>query len=234
MDIAVLGSGRMVRGLAGRWAEAGHRISIAGRTPENVQACVDQVGSGARASTYSDAVRGAQVVLVAVRSDAWESVIESAGGPSAFADKVVIDISGPPGQRAMERASLDQDIYTGDGPSLAEQLQSLLPDAHVVKAFNMNPWLTWMIAGVDRPAGLIAVPICGDQTAAKEIIARIVDQMGCVPLDTGPLVRARNFESEAALYIHMMQLGYDVDLLFNRVTYAPPVPADAPSPHPAP
>lgn len=63
----------------------------------------------------------------------------------------------------------------------------------------------------------LRVPICGDDVAAKATVSRLVDALGCVPLDIGPLHRARHLEAMAAIVIGLLFDGADPVAVFNLV-----------------
>jgi len=83
MQIAVVGAGNIGRTLGGKWAAAGHEVVYGLRSPE-----------AAGTATVTDAVAGAEVVLLAVPGPAARDVLATLGG--ALAGKVVID--GPKAQ----------------------------------------------------------------------------------------------------------------------------------------
>lgn len=76
--------------------------------------------------------------------------------------------------------------------SNSEHLQRLLPRVTVVKAFN-----TVSAYALSAGPGTVQedrVLVCGDQLWAKEKVFRLVHAMGMRPVDTGPLVAARDVE----------------------------------------
>ena len=72
--------------------------------------------------------------------------------------------------------------------SSSEVLQRHLGTAHVVKAFNNIT--SGHLASLARPAGTAdrsALPIAGDDPAAKVAVTRFLDAIGYDAVDTGPL-----------------------------------------------
>ena len=58
----------------------------------------------------------------------------------------------------------------------------------VVKAFN-NMNFKYLLEG-ERPkgtSGRIAIPVAGDDERAKQVVMRLVDELGFDPVDTGRL-----------------------------------------------
>ena len=85
--------------------------------------------------------------------------------------------------------------------SVAEQLQALLPDAKVVKAFNTPSARN--IVDPSRVGGPFSIPLAGADVDAKARVAELVAELGLEPVDTGPLIAARYLEAMMRL-----SLGY--------------------------
>lgn len=67
-------------------------------------------------------------------------------------------------------------------------LQQHLTGAHVVKVFNNITF--WHLLALARPAGAAdrsALPIAGDDAAAKAAVTRFLDAIGYDAVDAGPL-----------------------------------------------
>jgi predicted dinucleotide-binding enzyme len=81
--------------------------------------------------------------------------------------------------------------------SNGEELAKLLPDAHVVKAFNtlFAPNQADPIADGVQLDGFVA----GDDAGAKGRVLDLVASIGLNPVDVGPLARARQLEGLAFL-----------------------------------
>jgi len=81
MNIGIIGSGKMGAGLGRLWAKRGHHVMFTySRRPEKLQHLVLEIGAHARSGAPQDAVRFANVLLLAVP---WEQVKDalSAAGP---------------------------------------------------------------------------------------------------------------------------------------------------------
>jgi predicted dinucleotide-binding enzyme len=111
--------------------------------------------------------------------------------------KVVIDTNNYYPQRDGQIAELDDGSTTS-----SELLAAHLPAAHVVKAFNQIYWERLRADGV--PAGTpgrTAIPIAGDDTAAKHVVAALIDAIGFDAVDTGPLATGQLFQPGTSLYV---------------------------------
>ena len=80
MRIGILGSGNMGAALGHLFAAAGHAVTFSySRDPAKLERLVRQNGPRARAGTPSDAVRGANAVLLAVHWTRVPQVLRAAG-----------------------------------------------------------------------------------------------------------------------------------------------------------
>ena len=95
--------------------------------------------------------------------------------------------------------------FGADGPDIdtetsnAEDLAALLPDAHVVKAFN-----TLFASNQSDPIAdgvQLDGYVAADDGAAKQTVLDLVASIGLDPVDVGPLARARQLEGLAFLNI---------------------------------
>ena len=64
----------------------------------------------------------------------------------------------------------------------------------------------------------LVVPICGDAADTKAIVGGLVAELGCHPLDLGPLGKSRHLEYLAAIVIGLLFSGYEPYTVFNLVT----------------
>ena len=187
MNVAIIGAGNVGRALATASARAGHNVTIASRDPEDAGAVAAATGATAAPSNAAAAEAGDVVVLAVPFTSASEIAAEIA---EAVKGKVVVDVT--------NRIS-----FGTDGPEIetagsnGEELATLLPDAHVVKAFNTlfasnqaDP-----IANGVQLDGFVA----GDDAEAKGRVLDLVASIGLNPVDVGPLARARQLEGLAFL-----------------------------------
>jgi 8-hydroxy-5-deazaflavin:NADPH oxidoreductase len=210
IKIGILGPGEMASALAGHWVRSGHELLIAGRTPHRAEALASSLGKSARTAGFTEAVTTSDVVLIGVRSEGVCWTLDQAGRDS-FAGKVVIDMSGP----------VHRPHYVGETPSLAEELQAEIPDARVVKAFNLNRACTWAMEPILFDGYPLIVPMAGDDPVAKSVVSELVKGIGCNPIDAGELVRARNLEAFAAFLVRLLLEGHDQFTVFNLLVRVP-------------
>ncbi|HLI85077.1 MAG TPA: hypothetical protein VKV17_14240 [Bryobacteraceae bacterium] len=64
----------------------------------------------------------------------------------------------------------------------------------------------------------VALFYCGDDPEAKQIVSKLISELGFEPLDAGPLKQARLLEPFAMLWISLaLQYGYGTNIAFELV-----------------
>jgi 8-hydroxy-5-deazaflavin:NADPH oxidoreductase len=189
MRIAVLGSGNMGAALGRRFAAAGHAVTFSySRDQTKLERLARQSGPRARAASVADAVRDADVLLLAVH---WSRVPHVLRGAGSVRGKIVIDCTNP-------MTPADDALAVGHRVSGGELVARRAPGARVVKAFNTVP-AELLRAGARVLTEQPAVCYCGDDAAAKRIVARLIRQIGFDPVECGALAMARYLEPLALL-----------------------------------
>lgn len=190
--IAIIGTGRVGGTLGSEWGQLGHAIVYGSRDPSRaeVAALVKRSGERARATTPAEAVREAGIVLFAVPWDAAEASAKSVGD---LQGKIVIDVTNP---LMFEGGEIVEKPVPRSG---AELIQSWLPNATVVKAFNALNWR--VMADPAATGGPVTVPLASDSADAKARVARLVQELGLEPFDVGRLANAKYLEGMALLYV---------------------------------
>jgi hypothetical protein len=190
MQVAIVGSGNVGKALAGALTRAGHAVTLTASNPDNAKAAAEQTGA-ASAESNQDAIRPAEVVILAVPYPALDAVLSQ--DRDALAGKVLVDTT--------NRVDPSDPAKVLDGSSAAEQVQARIPSARVVKAFNTALAARHADPVVDGVAldGYLA----GDDDLAKRIVAELLGSIGFRPLDVGPLVMARALEGMALLNISL-------------------------------
>ena len=196
MRIGILGAGNVGGTLGRRWAELGHDVAFGVRQPDAGAAAV-KGGQGlparARVTTPADAVRGAQAVVLATPWAAAADMLREAG-----ADEGALD--GRPLLDTTNAIKPGFAIDTGtNGESAGERIQALVPNAHVVKVFNTTGFDNMRDPMYDGAA--TAMFYAGDDASANRVARELVTALGFDPVDTGALIRARELEYLASLWI---------------------------------
>lgn len=206
MKIGIIGAGGMARALAGKW-QSKHEVMLSGRDPARTAEAARSVN--ATRGTAAEAVRFGDAVVLATRSEDVFDAIDSAGGPDAFAGKVVVDINNP------------VDIQTfltsrTDGRSLTEAIAETLPDAKVGKAFNMAQVAVWEDPDMTYDGRQMVTLYTSDE-AADGTIAQLIADVGAEPLRLGDNSHAYQLEAAAAMVIKFLFAGGDPHTIFNFI-----------------
>jgi len=208
MKIAIIGAGNVGSALGHGWASAGHEIVFGVRDPNDtkVQEVVRAAGGRVRAATVRDAVAPTEVVVLATPWPAARDALTAAG---SLRGKVLVDATNP----------LQPDLsglVIGHTTSAGEQVAAWVPGAKVVKAFNTigAQHMTNPRFGEQRASMFL----CGDDAAAKQVVAGLATALGFEPVDAGPLKQARLLEPLALLWISMaLAYGQGPDIAFRLV-----------------
>ncbi|WP_035058103.1 NADPH-dependent F420 reductase [Andreprevotia chitinilytica] len=188
MNITLIGYGNMGSGIAQRALAAGHQVTLAGADVAKAQEVAAKLGTGA--ATVATAVASADLVVLATPFGAAEDIVRSAGG---FAGKVVIDISNP------VKADFSG-LAIGHSTSAAEEIQTLAPQARVVKAFN-TVFAQVFAEGAEIAGRKVQVFVAADDAVAKATASEFAASLGFEAVDTGPLENARLLEPLGMLNI---------------------------------
>ncbi|MFT3774207.1 MAG: NAD(P)-binding domain-containing protein [Minicystis sp.] len=197
LKIGVLGTGDVGRVLASGFAALGHEVKLGSRDAANPKAVewAAKHGANASAGTFADAAKFADVIIISTLWEGTKNAIELAGIDN-FAGKIVIDTTNP------------LDFSKGAPPTLAvgttdsggEQIQRLVPKAHVVKCFNIvgNPHMV----NPSFPDGKPAMFICGDNEDAKKTVTDLCTALGWPgTVDIGGILGSRYLEPMAMVWI---------------------------------
>lgn len=130
VTVSVLGgTGEQGRGLALRFARAGHRVVIGSRSAERAQEVAAALDVNVSGASNEDAARAGDVVIVAVPWDGHRELLQSLSEP--LAGKIVVDCVNPLGFDKQGAFALS--VEEG---SAAQQAAVVLPDSRVVAAFH--------------------------------------------------------------------------------------------------
>lgn len=194
MNVTIVGTGNMGRGIATRLAAGGHAVTFVSRDPAAAEAVAAEIRNAKPAATVKVAATAEglknDVIVLAVPFAAARDF--AAANAAALAGKTVVDITNP------LNGSYDG-LVTEGGPSAAEELAALLPRSKVVKAFNTTFAGTLVAGVVDGKA--LDVFVASNDAAAKATVIRLATDGGLRGIDAGKLERARQLEGLALLGI---------------------------------
>ena len=209
MKLAFIGIGQVGAALAGNLLKLGHTVTVAARDPgsKRVTEALARFPD-LTIATPEEAIAAAEVIFLATPFAAVEVALANA---DAFAEKVLVDCTNPVGPNLTHGLNSER--------SGGEVVQSLAPQARVVKAFTIYGFencedSTYTGYGDLRPAMLIA----GNDAEAKRVVATLCQELGWEPMDTGPISMSLHLEHMTLLWIKMARVqGVGADLVWARL-----------------
>lgn len=217
MKIGFIGYGNMAQALSKRWATS-HEVFIGGRNSASAAELAQKIqatGSG----SIPDAVEFGEVIVLATPANAVEDAIQSGGGAESFSGKVVIDINNPvslPGGPHDDEGEHYLPVRFSEG-SLAEHIATLIPEAQIVKAFNMCQASVWEMDPPEFDGRRLVTLYCGDESEGKTKVAQLIRDLGCDPVDIGELKYSRLLEATACIVIKLLFSGRDMRTVLNLI-----------------
>ncbi len=192
MKIAIIGSGNVGRALAGAATKAGHDVTLAARDPKRAEDAAKATRAHSARSS-DEAVKGADIVVLAVPANEVEDVVGALG--RELDGKVIVDVT--------NRVNTQNPSQVLDGSSVAERIQKRAPQARIVKAFNYAFASKMADPRVDGTR--LDAYVAGDDKDAKQKTLQFAESIGFRGIDAGPLAMARALEGMALLNI-MLQI----------------------------
>ncbi|MBL7256158.1 NADPH-dependent F420 reductase [Paractinoplanes lichenicola] len=190
--IGFIGSGNIGGTVARLAVAAGYDVVVSNsRGPETLQEFVGELGPKARAATATEAAAAGDLVVVSVPFKAHPQL-----PVGELAGKVVLDTNNYYPERDGQFAAIDKGELTS-----AEVEQRALGSAQVVKVFN-NIW-SGHLGALAQPSGAAdrsALPIAGDDAAAKQRVTEFLDTIGYDAVDAGTLADSWRQEPGTPVY----------------------------------
>ena len=190
MKIAILGgTGSFGRALAGRLRALGEDVYIGSRDAERARERALELG--VQGGTNEDVVRGADLVVLATKSNAALETATSLA--DAIGETPVLCV-------ASDLRFTDTGIVPGlDEGSLAENLSRLI-QAPVASGLQTVSAID--LSGPEPPDQ--DALICGDDLAAKELALELAGRLvGGRAIDVGPLANSRALEGMTAVILNV-------------------------------
>jgi NADPH-dependent F420 reductase len=211
LTIAVLGgTGPQGRGLARRFALAGHSVVLGSRSAQRAQESAQPMadaGLPVSGASNEDAAAGADLVIVAVPYDGHKATLESLR--TQLAGKIVVDCVNPLGFDKQGAFALP----VPDG-SAAQEAAATLPDSTVVAAFHHlsavlleDPEVTSidtdvLVLGEDREATDLVQALCAKVPGMRGIYAGRLRNAHQVEALTANLISVnRRYKAHAGLRV---------------------------------
>ncbi len=179
MNIGILGSGDVGLKLADGFLSLGDAVKIGTRntSKENIVSWLEKKDKKATAGSFAEAASFGDVVVIATL---WAGTMDAIklANPKNFAKKITIDVTNP-----LDFSKTLPTLAIGHTTSGGEMIQEALPDAKVVKAFNTVGNAHFFHPNF--PGGPPTMPICGNDSDAKDQVTEILSKFGWESLDMG-------------------------------------------------
>lgn len=195
MKIGIIGSGIVAKTLGTGFIKYGHEVTLGTRNPEKLAEWKSANRNKANVSSFEEAAKYGEILVLAVQGKAAESALDLAG-VSNLSGKTILDATNPISDKPPVNGVLN--FFTDQNGSLLEQLQKKYPDVNFVKAFScvgagnmVNPDF-----GGIKPTMFIA----GNNDAAKKQTKEILDAFGWETEDMGSAEAARAIEPLCILW----------------------------------
>lgn len=196
MKIGIIGSGDVGRTLASGFIRYGHEVMLGSRDikQEKVQQWFIDSGKNASLGNFAEAAIYGEVIVLATPWSGTKNAVDLAEA-SNFAGKTVIDVTNP----LDFSGGVPPKLAVGMTDSAGERVQSWLPDAHVVKAFNIVG--SSHMINPQFPEGKPDMFICGNDQKSKETVTKFLDYFGWQSIDLGNIEISRLLEPLAMIWI---------------------------------
>ncbi|MBF9255027.1 SDR family NAD(P)-dependent oxidoreductase [Pontibacter sp. 172403-2] len=206
--IAIIGaSGNMGAAISKSLAKGNYRLLLCASEQDKVQAVADEIKKSKPAATVEtvdcavDASWEADIIIAAVPYAAEEKVAQKIR--EVANQKIVISIANPLNDTY-------DGLVTAPDTSAAEELQKLLPNSKVIKAFNTTfaaDFSTPVIDGKQADAF-----IAGNDGEALQTVSELVSTAGFNPVIAGDLAVSGTLERMQLLLIQL-NMKYDYNWL---------------------
>lgn len=190
------GTGAEGRGLAARFARAGHVVLIGSRDPERAAATAREIHAACSEASVqgmsnNDAVGASEIAILTVPYAAQRATVEALR--KELQGKILVDATVPLVPPKVARVQLP-----AEGSAVA-QIQSLLGDAvRVVSAFqNVSAH------ALNDPDHAVDcdVLVCGDNVEARAIVVDLAADIGLRGIHAGPIVNSAAAEALTSILI---------------------------------
>ena len=195
MKITIIGAGNMGRGLAMRFAKAGHEITFGSFSLELAEEAAEKVRerSGCtriHSAENRDAAAWADVVVLVIPSASHREVLESL--KDLLQDKLLLDITVPMAMNPVRYAPPAQ------GSNALEAREILGEGSHVAAGFHTIS--AKLLNDLSSPLSGSTLIVAGDDDSAKTAM-QLAEDIGLTPVYAGGLQLAQTVESLTPLLL---------------------------------
>lgn len=171
MKIGFIGAGNVAQTYARHFVRHGHEVVLSNsKGPDSLAELVRSIGPNTKAGTVKEAAKQ-DIVILAVR---WEQAEQALAEVSDWNGRILVDATNRPSEEDAK------------GKTASEVIASYAPGARIVKALN-TVVVNWIQDYSDKKPKSVLF-LSGDDTDAKQKLARVLEETGFVPVDLGGLI----------------------------------------------
>ena len=204
--IAIIGAtGNMGSAISRSLAKGNYRLLLKATNEEELNKLVKEIKDKTSSANVeailcpTEASREADIIILAVPFEAEKEIAEKI--KEVANQKIVISISNPLNETY-------NGLVTAPGTSAAEELQKLLPNSKVIKAFNTTFAADFSAPVIDGKQ--VDAFIAGNDEEALETVKELVSTAGFNPIVAGDLSVSRTLENMQLLLIQLgMKYNYN-------------------------
>jgi predicted dinucleotide-binding enzyme len=202
MKIGILGSGNIGGTLGKKWVNEGHEIIFGVRNTGStkVRTLLTEIGSAASAELVEDAIKEAEVILLAIPHAAVAEVVQK--NASSMRGKIIIDATNKFGSPVVNNIEVISNHVVG---------------AKIFRSFNSLGWEVF----ADPKFGEITADhfYCGPDDETRSQVEQLIAGIGMNPIYVGGLQKAALVDSLGTLWITLVsQHGMGRHLAFKMLT----------------
>jgi predicted dinucleotide-binding enzyme len=183
VKIGVIGAGRIGGNCAAQAVKGGHDVLVSfARDRSKLEAMASELGPRASVGDPREAAQFADLVILSVPWGVIPDALEQAG---ALAGKTVVDTTNQfgPGPKPAE------------GQTAASFNAARMPGARYTKSFNTLTSAFQAEAAQRDGDQRVVQWMAGDESEAKQALARLIEDMGYVPVDLGSIETCQVMEA---------------------------------------
>jgi predicted dinucleotide-binding enzyme len=183
VKIGVIGAGRIGGNCAAQAVKGGHEVMVSfARDRSKLEAMASELGPRASVGDPREAAQFADLVILSVPWGVIPDALEQAG---ALAGKTVVDTTNQfgPGPKPAE------------GQTAASFNAARMPGARYTKSFNTLTSAFQAEAAQRDGDQRVVQWMAGDESEAKQALARLIEDMGYVPVDLGSIETCQVMEA---------------------------------------
>jgi len=197
--IAVIGgTGKEGKGLALRWAHAGHNVIIGSRDAARAEAAASELNGllgkdAVRGLGNADGAAAAEIVVLSVPYEAHHATLEMI--KDGAQGKILIDVTAP-----LDPVNKKKAYRVPEGSAGVAAQQFLGENVRVVSAFQNISYTH--LSNVEEDLGC-DVLVCGNDKAAKQLVIALAKDAGMAAFDAGPIENSVVAEGLTAVLINI-------------------------------